>query len=96
MQRHETGGLMTTSDLVSYLRLSRTVIWRNRRDGNFPKPCNIGSKHPRWRREDIEFWVAEHITHDPVRVPPTMPQPKSQRKLRAGLQESTHQLGLLL
>lgn len=96
MQHEETGGLMTTGDLVAYLRLSRTVIWRNRRDGNFPAPCEIGSKHPRWRRKDIEHWIAGRTTSDPVRASKSMPQPMPESKMRAGPRSATHELGLLL
>lgn len=78
MQHEEPGGLMTTSDLVVHLRMSRVTLWRKRRAGEFPKPCQMGGapSQLRWRRSDIDDWIEKLPAHDPVRPPERKPQPR--------------------
>ncbi|MEM6858867.1 MAG: AlpA family phage regulatory protein [Pseudomonadota bacterium] len=66
MPFEEPSGLMTTSDLVSHLRMSRITIWRKRREGDFPQPCQTGHSGPRWSRQDIEDWLDSLPRVDPV------------------------------
>ncbi len=74
MEGEETSTLMTTDDLVRHLRMSRVTIWRKRAAGAFPKPCALGGGQLRWKRRDIDDWVAKLPTRDPV-----APQPQSPR-----------------
>lgn len=72
MKDSELSRLMTTSDLVEYLRISRVGIWRKRKAGEFPPPCELGGQL-RWRRDDIDAWIAKRPLLDPV----CPPKPKS-------------------
>ncbi|MEM7689047.1 MAG: AlpA family phage regulatory protein [Pseudomonadota bacterium] len=69
MPFEEPSGLMTTADLVSHLRMSRITIWRKRREGDFPQPCQTGHSGPRWSRQDIKDWLDSLPRVDPIAVP---------------------------
>ncbi len=77
MEHDEPAVLMTTDDLVRHLRMSRVTIWRKRAAGYFPKPCKFPGGQLRWKRNDIDNWVAKLPTHDPVA--PVLPPPPSPR-----------------
>jgi predicted DNA-binding transcriptional regulator AlpA len=48
--------LMRQRDLMEFLRISRSTLWRMSQHEDFPKPVIlIGLK--RWRREDLESWL---------------------------------------
>ncbi|MEL6486095.1 MAG: AlpA family phage regulatory protein [Pseudomonadota bacterium] len=66
MQYEEPSGLMTTADLVTHLRMSRITIWRKRREGDFPQPCQTGHSGPRWSRQDIDDWLDNLPRFDPL------------------------------
>ncbi|MDY7098142.1 MAG: AlpA family phage regulatory protein [Pseudomonadota bacterium] len=66
MQSEEPSGLMTTADLVTHLRMSRITIWRKRREGDFPQPCQTGHSGPRWSRQDIDYWLDNLPRFDPI------------------------------
>ena len=54
--------LLKISDLLRILQIKRTTLHRWRVAGNFPPPiCLSGpsKKLQRWRREDVEAWLAE-------------------------------------
>ena len=80
MLHDEPGGLMSTNDLVDYLRISRVGIWRKRRSGEFPLPCEIGGQL-RWRRGDIDDWLDSRPKYDPVRPPDPKPSPRDLGRL---------------
>lgn len=69
MQSEEPSGLMTTADLVTHLRMSRVTIWRKRRTGDFPQPCQIGHGQLRWSRKDVEDWLHTLPRFDPITDP---------------------------
>lgn len=48
--------LVTTRELVEWLRVSRRTLCRLRRKGDFPAPVSVGA-NLRWRPEDIECWI---------------------------------------
>lgn len=75
MEREEASTLMTTDDLVRHLRMSRVTIWRKRAAGDFPKPCALGGQL-RWKRRDIDDWVAKLPMRDPVAPPPPAQRPR--------------------
>lgn len=75
MQHNEPSGLMSQGDVARYLNFSRTKIWRQRRSGEFPLPCEIGGQL-RWRRGDIDDWLDSRPKHDPVRPPEPKPAPR--------------------
>lgn len=50
------GGLMRQRDMMDFMKISRSTLWRIMRQEDFPKPVILmGLK--RWRREDIETWL---------------------------------------
>ena len=51
--------LMTQKEVCSTVALSRQMIFKLRRAGNFPEPVqHIGAAMLRWRASDISEWMA--------------------------------------
>ena len=50
--------LMTYEDLERELGICRQTIWRKIACGKMPKPIRLGWRTVRFRRQDIEEWVA--------------------------------------
>ena len=50
--------LYSTRSLERVVSLSRATIWRKVKDGKFPQPVRIGVRGIRWRRADIDAWLA--------------------------------------
>ncbi len=49
-------GLMRQRDLMEFMKISRSTLWRMMRHKDFPKPVVLmGLK--RWRTEDLESWL---------------------------------------
>ena len=46
-------------DVCRTTRLSRTTLWRLRRNGAFPPPIQLSPGLIGWRRGDIEAWYEE-------------------------------------
>lgn len=80
MKHEESRGLMTTNDLVEHFQMSRVTLWRKRRAGEFPPPCDIGGQL-RWRRSDIEDWIDKLPVSDPVRRPERNQTPRPYGRL---------------
>jgi len=51
--------LMTTQELAAYLRVSMSTIYNWRTEHRGPPASKIG-KHLRYRRVDVDAWIAEH------------------------------------
>ncbi|KAB0676002.1 helix-turn-helix transcriptional regulator [Aureimonas leprariae] len=51
--------LLTTSDIVRLIGISRVTIWRLEKGGTFPKPIVIG-KSKRWQRADVAAFLDAH------------------------------------
>jgi len=50
------GGLMRQRDMMDFMKISRSTLWRIMRQKDFPKPVVLmGLK--RWRREEVETWL---------------------------------------
>jgi predicted DNA-binding transcriptional regulator AlpA len=50
------GGLMRQRDMMDFMKISRSTLWRIMRHEDFPKPVVLmGLK--RWRREEVETWL---------------------------------------
>jgi predicted DNA-binding transcriptional regulator AlpA len=48
--------LMTRSDLMEFLGISPTTLWRLARQADFPRPVLVrGMK--RWRRDEVDKWL---------------------------------------
>ena len=50
--------LMTRPDVEALLGLSRASIYRLMRGGHLPEPIRIGLRAVRWRRSEIEAYLA--------------------------------------
>ncbi|NMC21743.1 MAG: helix-turn-helix domain-containing protein [Thermogutta sp.] len=49
--------LMPVDDVARLLSVSRRTVWRMRDSGHLPAPVRLGGAI-RWRRGDIENWIA--------------------------------------
>jgi len=58
VQTAARSALLTKSDLAGELRISVRQLETWISQGRVPKPLRI-SVHPRWRRIDIEQWIAD-------------------------------------
>ena len=52
--------LLTTDDLASLLRLTVRAVYHLRHRGVLPPAIKFGNSL-RWRRGDIDRWMAEHL-----------------------------------
>lgn len=50
--------LITIDELAHELRVSRAAAWKWLAAGKLPRPIRLGDRCPRWRRADIEQWLA--------------------------------------
>lgn len=59
----EARALMTTGELLKYMRISRTTLWRwqNRSKRPFPKPILLGGR-PRFLVDEINRFIAQQWT----------------------------------
>lgn len=50
--------LLTDNQVAELLQISRRSVWRSLKRGELVPPVRIGGA-ARWRRRDIERWIAE-------------------------------------
>ena len=50
--------LLNVQEVAELLNCSISFVWKMRRRGQFPQPQRIGTKWTRWRRSDVEAWLA--------------------------------------
>ncbi len=52
--------LLTRPEVELHIRLRKSALYRLLRDPNsgFPLPIRIGSKAVRWRRSEVDSWLA--------------------------------------
>ncbi|WP_437186684.1 helix-turn-helix transcriptional regulator [Planctomicrobium sp. SH668] len=58
--------LLTVDDLAAVLKVSKRTIWRMRSCCQLPKPVKVGGG-VRWRKSDIDAWIAQGCPTLPVR-----------------------------
>lgn len=59
--------LMRQRDMMEFLRISRSTLWRISRSDDFPKPVILmGMK--RWRREELESWLSARQVETAIEV----------------------------
>ncbi|WP_145063927.1 helix-turn-helix domain-containing protein [Engelhardtia mirabilis] len=70
LEEREIGGLLapelrpallSRSEVAQTLRVSMRSLDRLRESGQFIEPLYLGA-YPRWRRSDVETWIAEAST----------------------------------
>lgn len=54
----ETEPLLRVTEVEKLVGLSRTTIWRMRRDGLFPQPLQYSPGKQVWRESQITAWLA--------------------------------------
>lgn len=50
--------LMTLNDVADHLQVTARTVQRRVAAGEFPAPILVGPTCPRWRREDLDAWIA--------------------------------------
>lgn len=70
------GGILTIDQAAAYLSIPKATLytWRTRRAGFGPRAVKLGGCL-RYRRSDLDAWVAEHVENfDDV---PAAPEPRA-------------------
>lgn len=57
--------LMTTAEVAEYLGIPVSTLYQWRYRGTAPPAAKLG-KHTRYRRSDVDAWVAEHVAPTPA------------------------------
>ncbi len=59
---HVEGGILTIDQAAAYLSIPKATLytWRTRRAGFGPRAVKLGGCL-RYRRSDLDAWVAEHV-----------------------------------
>jgi prophage regulatory protein len=57
----ETGFLRQPQVLV-FVPISRSTLWRRIRAGTFPGPVKLSARVTAWRAEDVRLWIARQGT----------------------------------
>ncbi len=59
---HVEGGILTIDQAAAYLSIPKATLytWRTRRAGFGPRAVKLGDCL-RYRRSDLDAWVAEHV-----------------------------------
>lgn len=51
--------LIKCHEIQANFTLSRATIYRWMKEGKFPKPIHLGANMVRWKKSDIDNWLAE-------------------------------------
>ena len=51
--------LIKCHEIQADFTLSRATIYRWMKEGKFPKPIHLGTNMVRWKKSDIDNWLAE-------------------------------------
>ena len=54
----EVGRLLTVQEVAAACGVSVPSVWRWSREGSFPVPVRVAKRSTRWRREEVEAWLA--------------------------------------
>ena len=50
--------LLRLPDVISTTQLSKASVYRLIIEAGFPRPLRVGLKAVRWRRDEVEAWLA--------------------------------------
>jgi prophage regulatory protein len=64
-----TTGYVRQKWIVGYLRISKSKLWRDSRNGKFPEPYTIGPRTTGWRVEEIRKWMIDNGLMLPAHEP---------------------------
>ena len=51
--------LLRLAEVLTLTALARSSIYCKMREGSFPEPLKVGVRAVRWRRSDIQAWLAD-------------------------------------
>lgn len=54
-----SGALLDCRQVEEYVSLRRTTIYKMIGEGSFPAPVRIGPRASRWRRAELDEWIAQ-------------------------------------
>lgn len=54
-----TDRLLTRKEVEALTGLSRSTLYRMKKEGRFPQPRQMGSRAVRWPASEVELWVQE-------------------------------------
>lgn len=49
--------ILRIKEISELLSLSKSTIWRLRREGNFPEPLQLGPRSVGWYESDVMEWI---------------------------------------
>jgi prophage regulatory protein len=49
--------ILREKDVIKFVGKSRTTIWRDEKEGRFPKRVKIGARAVGWLRSDLVAWL---------------------------------------
>lgn len=52
---------LTRAQVIEQTSLSKTALYVQIKQGNFPKPVLISAKRKAWLQSDIEQWIQERV-----------------------------------
>ena len=62
--------LMRVAEVIDYLGISRSTLWKKVSEGSYPKPIHIGARLTRWRASDIQSLIREGTRNSCEKTPP--------------------------
>lgn len=54
-------GFIRQAVLLKQLPFSKTTLWRNVKQGSFPKPVKLSERVTAWRAEDVHKWLQKNM-----------------------------------
>jgi prophage regulatory protein len=52
-------GFMRQAQVLLFVPISRSTLWRRVKAGTFPEPVKLSARVTVWRAEDLRQWIAE-------------------------------------
>ena len=50
-------GYLRLPQVLTYIPVSATTLWRWCREGRFPQPIKLTERVTAWRTEDVQTWI---------------------------------------
>src|SRR6185437_16416991 len=65
--------ILRLKEVMAMVGLGRSVIYRMRAAGTFPKPVRLGARAVGWIADDVAAWIAQRADGDCASQPPPEP-----------------------
>lgn len=59
MKKFPEKGFLRQKDILVFIPISKSALWKWVSDGRFPKPIKLTSKTTVWRSQDVLNWIEE-------------------------------------